>query len=267
MNGTVFDHLMAAHWLVLASISNPNPMSKPLRDFLVEYYVYTATLSMVSIDARVSSQFLLGDEVQAHARNLTSNRYVGSLCGCWLELLLLIPNIFAIGRRFSAETEASRPVTADDFADFVDVQSRINSWSPLASVHPNVALAGRVFQQAMLIYLYTALQSLSSAANGRHESIIQSAVDEALSILDELPPSARVNTSLCWPIAVIGSCAGEETQRIRLCSRLDIMFAGIGLGNIRQTRVLLDHLWRMDSPDPWKICRVMQEHQIWISFA
>ncbi|KAH6962468.1 fungal-specific transcription factor domain-containing protein [Ilyonectria sp. MPI-CAGE-AT-0026] len=267
ISGTVFDHLVAAQWLLLACLSDSDPICAALKDFLVEYYVYTATLSMVSIDVRVGHQLLLGDELKAHAEKLVSSSYVGSLCGCWLELLLQIPTILSIGRRFLAETEAARPIAADDFAVFANMHNSIESWSPPAAAQPDVALAGRIFQKAMIVYLYTTLQTLPGAADGRHRYTIQTAVDEALSCLAAMPPSARVNTSLCWPIAIVGSCVTAETQKEFLRNRLKFMFDAIGLGNIRQTAVLLDLVWDKPDAGPWNICQVMQEHQIWISFA
>ncbi|OAA64735.1 C6 transcription factor [Niveomyces insectorum RCEF 264] len=282
-NGTVFDHLMAAQWLLQAFLAQKSIVPKGLRDFLIEYYVYTSTLSMVSIDCRVSPQCLLGDDLAAHGRALAQAGYLGSLCGCWLELLLVIPAIFNIGRRFlSAEAEAdplAQPATADDFALFAQVHHQIQSWAPDASVRPDVALAGRLFQQAMVVYLYTALNSLTTTTTAttnttnnnegspHHTLVVQTAVAEALSYLAQIPPAARINTSLCWPIAVVGSCAVREEQRSFIRTRLDVMFKAIGLGNISQTAMLLDRVWESPPPGPWNICRVMQEHQIWISFA
>ncbi|KAL1864990.1 hypothetical protein VTK73DRAFT_5540 [Phialemonium thermophilum] len=269
INGTVFDHLMAARWLLLAFLAQKSTVPRSLRDFLIEYYVYTASLSMVSIDSRVSPQCLLGDELEAHGRALVRDRYVGSLCGCWLELLLSIPTIFNIGRRFLADAEAARPATADDFALFATTYNQIQSWTPDASVHPDVALAGRFYQQAMIVYLYTALDSISAGkeAGLHHASVVQTAVSDALGYLAQIPPTARINTSLCWPIAVVGSCVAREDQKDLLRARLDAMFKAIGLGNICQTSVLLERVWETPDSDPWNICHVMQEHQIWISFA
>lgn len=260
---------MTAHWLLQALFENQSAqVSNQLRTFLIEYYVHTASTSMISIDPRVGPQFLLADDFEAHARTLEAGSYVGSLCGCWLDLLLLIPPIFNLGRRFLADDDAAVPITGDDFMHFASLHSQIGSWSPNSLVHPDIALAGRIFQEAMLVYLYTALNPLSSTSSApTHASTVNDAVGRALTYLAELAPTARVNTSLCFPIAVIGSCAYSAEQRYYLRARLDIMFSAIGLGNIRQTAVLLERVWESSNPDPWNICRVMQEHQIWISFA
>lgn len=241
-------------------------------DFLVEYYVYTATLSIVSIDCRVGPQFLLSESLEAYAHTLISRGYVGSLCGCWLELLLHIPVIFQIGRRFLAEGEASRPINADDFSLFAHVQASIKNWAPSTELRPDVALAGRIYQQAMLLYLYTALAPISGAGGGdtggTHGAAVAEALDHAFEHLERLAMDARINTSLCWPIVVIGSCVADgEERRALLRTRLDVMFATIGLGNIRQTGALLEQIWKVPGVNPWSVCQVMLDSQIWISFA
>lgn len=280
VNGRVFDHLIAAHPLLQNLLLQNPTVPRQLLDFLVEYYVYTATLSIVSIDGRIGPQFLLAESVEAHARVLIARDYVGSLCGCWLALLLQIPTIFQMGRRFLAESEGSRPVDADDFALFADIQSVIRSWAPPASLQPEVAVAGRIYQQAMLLYLYTALAPIAGPAGqgGKHGAAVAQALDDAFDHLGRLGMDARINTSLCWPIVVIGTCLGaaDETRRGLLRARLDVMFTIIGLGNIRQTAALLERIWEEEeeggeeegpAANPWSLCQVMQDTQIWISFA
>jgi hypothetical protein len=54
-----------------------------------------------------------------------------------------------------------------------------------------------------------------------------------------------------------------------LRTRLQTMLDTIGLGNMRQTLVLLEHIWEQppEQVSPWMLCRAMRERQIWISFA
>ncbi|KAG7044517.1 c6 transcription factor, partial [Colletotrichum scovillei] len=257
---------------------------------LGQYYVYTATLSIVSIDARVSDQlFLIGDLIPL-ARDLVATSYIGSMCGCWLDLLLLIPSIFEFARRLSSHAEDTdwRP-SANDFFIFAQLQRQIQDWKPnLAASSDVVVLAGYIYQKAILLYLYTALYPLPrddhDLHNENHEyeddssvKMTQAALSEAIASLAQLPPSVQINTSLCWPIAVVGSCVVDQGQRTFLRERLEHTFSAIGLGNIRQTSMLLQHMWEerdgagavggtVDS-GPWSICRVMNERQLWNPFA
>ncbi|KAJ3951336.1 hypothetical protein N0V92_012263 [Colletotrichum tropicale] len=273
INGTTYDHLIAAKSLIVPSLPLLISLPKSMRQFLVEYYVYTATLSMISIDARISDQYFLDNDMALLATELVAESYVGNLCGTWLNLILLIPPIFDLARRVQTRsgTAGWRP-SADEFMLFAQLQSQVQAWTPNPAVSPDVALAGYVYHKAVTLYLYTALHPLSGDENGIMAVATQTALAEALSHLAQLDPTVRVNTSLCWPIAVIGSCVVDEGQRTFLRERLGHTFASIGLGNIRQTSVLLQHIW--DEEDaaavrsgPWSVCRVMNEHQIWISFA
>ncbi|KAK1624904.1 fungal-specific transcription factor domain-containing protein [Colletotrichum phormii] len=274
INGAIFDHLMAAQPLLLPSLTLRSRIPKGLQDFLTEYYVYTATLSMISIDARVNDQLFLSSDLVPLATDLVAASYVGSLCGCWLDLLLLIPSIFELDRRLLSHTEdpSWRP-SANDFF----------TWTPNLAVSSEIiVLAGYVYQKAVLLYLYTTLYPLSQDDGDRHRddddlsvTMTQAALSEALASLAQLPPNVQVNTSLCWPIAVVGSCVVDEGQRSFLRERLEHTFSAIGLGNMRQTSVLLQHIWDdcdkkgggiVDS-GPWSKCRVMNDRQLWISFA
>ncbi|KAE8349573.1 fungal-specific transcription factor domain-containing protein [Aspergillus coremiiformis] len=270
MNGTIFDHLSAANSLLthLLSLSDA-AVTKDLKDFVIEYYTYTAAVSMISIDARVSHQLLLNFDLEQKARQLLQSEYVGNLCGCWLELLLMIPCIFDLGRQWMMLDDQLTMPTADNIAMFASLQCQIVRWNPFPSVTPEVFLAGRVFQHAMLLYLYTSLGSFSRTEHGMHQGLINTAITEAMSYLNQLSATARINSGLCWPIAVVGSCLCDVEQQEQLRQRLTTMVNTFGLGNMQRTLLLLEHMWDMplEEAGPWNICRAMQQHQIWISFA
>ncbi|KAK2016940.1 hypothetical protein LZ32DRAFT_600950 [Colletotrichum eremochloae] len=276
VNGTILDHLMAAQSLILPFLSANNTLlHKSLKDFLTEYYLYTATVSMISIDARLSDQLFLSNDLLLLATELVASSYIGSLTGCWLDLILLIPSVFDLGRRMMGHEENSNwQPSADDFILFAQLLSQIQNWQPNPTVSENVALAGYIYQKALLLYLHTALHPLSQHNGTLHSVAVEAAVSGALSHLARLDPSVRINTSLCWPITIIGSCVTDKGQQAFLHERLGHMFATIGLGNIRQTSVLLQHVWDHNEvtpadvgAGPWNVCRVMNEKQIWISFA
>ncbi|KAF7715446.1 Fungal Zn(2)-Cys(6) binuclear cluster domain-containing protein [Penicillium ucsense] len=270
MTGTVFDHLSAAHTLLVKLLEQSDTaVPRELKDFVIEYYVYTATVSMISIDARLSGQLFLNFDLEQRARDILRTQYVGNLCGCWLELLLLIPCIFDLGRQWMMDDAPSTLPTADEMAMFASVQAQILRWSPYSFVEPEVYLAGFVFQQAMLIYLYTSLGGYTYAPDGMYRGLVQTAVTEALSYLEKISPQARINSGLCWPIAVVGSCLEHPEQRDSMRARLTAMAEHFGLGNMQRTQLLLEAMWELSPADagPWNICRTMQAKQIWISFA
>lgn len=236
---------------------------------MIEYYAYTASVSMISVDARLSGQLFLNFDLEQRARQLLSTQYVGNLCGCWLELLLLIPCIFDLGRQWMMEDAQAIIPTADEIAMFASIQAQILRWSPYAHVIPEVYLAGLIFQQAMLVYLYTSLGSYQYAPDGMYKGLIETALTDAMSYLDDLSPQARINSGLCWPIAVVGSCLSTPEHQERLRTRLGAMSSHFGLGNMHRTLLLLEAMWQLSPSEagPWNICRTMQQNQIWISFA
>ncbi|KAJ5301502.1 hypothetical protein N7508_006365 [Penicillium antarcticum] len=270
MNGTIFDHLSAANSLLVKLLAqSDSAVPRDLKDFVIEYYTYTATVSMISIDARYSGQLFLNLDLEERSRELLRTQYVGNLCGCWLELLLLIPCIFDLGRQWIMD-DAQAPVpTADDFAMFASIQAQVLRWSPYPSVGPEVHVAGLIFQQAILIYLYTSLEGFRHTPDGIYRGLLDNAVTEAMSYLSELSPNERINSGLCWPIAVVGSCLVTPDQQAQLRARLTAMTEAFGLGNMHRTLLLLEAMWLlpMSEAGPWNICRAMQQNQIWISFA
>ncbi|KAE8315514.1 fungal-specific transcription factor domain-containing protein [Aspergillus transmontanensis] len=265
-NGTVFDHLLAARSLV-PRVLTWRDMAVPdeLRNFLFEYYIYTATTSLVSIDAQFTPQVLLCDELLQVGQTLATSGYLGSLCGCWLELLLFIPRIFDLRRRWLGRS--TNNVVADQVTTYAIIQSQIMQWEPHQSAPYEVALVGHIYQQAILLYLYTILETPGQDAQGIHATTIQVAVTKAMLYLDQLLPTRQINTSLCWPIAVVGSCVTCRRQQDKIRNRLDTMSNTIGLGNIKKTRDILEHMWLGTESGPWEISKAMQAAEIWISFA
>jgi hypothetical protein len=239
-----------------------------LRTFIIEYFAYTATISMISISPTVAATPLLSPELELEAQHLVESGHIGQLCGSWLQLLLLIPRICNFAHRVKSKDIRPPLPAADDFLDFSLLQSEILSYTTSPFATPEVTICGFIFQQALHLYLLTAL-GVHGSSHGLHQMNIDSAVSQGFIYLDEVPAIARINTSLCWALAVIGSCTTDEAQRDKLRQRLDIMFFTIGLGNIRSTSILLEHMWKrpLEEQGPWSISQVMQEHELWISFA
>jgi len=243
-----------------------------LPDFLVEYYMHTAASSMISTDFHQSNHSLLSPHIEDAARTLVNRKYIGQLCGCWLELLLLIPQVFQLGQSIMGETdgEQRRPPSTDDIISFGFLQSQILAFFPSPIASPYSQLAGIVFKQGVLLYLWSILGTpQTSPAGSAHRDLMEGAIAEAITALSQFPASVRVNTSLCWPLAVIGCCTADPGVQEILRARLQTMIDTIGLGNMRETLVLLERVWSqpVEETSPWTLYKTMQDQQIWISFA
>ncbi|CVL02568.1 related to C6 transcription factor [Fusarium mangiferae] len=268
-NGVIFDHIQAVGPLVTDLLTRlPHLLPDGLCAFVTEYYVYTAIISMISTDPSASTRLVLSPDLEHKAQSLVGSGYVGQLCGSWLSLLLLIPRIFDFGhRRVAASVDPPFPA-ADDFLNFGSLQFEITSFVPSPSASSEVTICGYIFQQALHLYLITALGVGDERQVTQHMSL-EHILASAFIYLEQLPASARINTSMCWALAVIGSCTTDEERRETLRQRLQTMFLTIGLGNISSTLSLLEHIWMRPQREqsPWIICRIMYEHEIWISFA
>lgn len=272
VHGAIFNHLTAASTLLVNLLcKEKSSIPNEMRKFLVEYYTYAATLSMISINPHSSTQSMLMPELENMACELASENYVGHLCGCWLELLLLIPRIFELGcRALTGETGNSPNFpSSDDFVAFGSLQIQILSYSPNPTVNLEVSLAGRIFQKTILLYLLTIFSAFPSENAGSYSNLVSSTIVEAISLLETVPAQHRINTSLCWPIAVLGSSISDDYHQRILRTRLHTMLQSIGLGNIHRTLLLLEQMWLLppEGRSPWTIYKSMQDHSIWISFA
>lgn len=226
---------------------------------------------MLSIDFRYGSQPFFNPDIEQAAETLVAKHYIGQLCGAWLELLLLIPKIFQLGQRMIGNVmSGKKPASPETIITFGRFQSQIQAYCPASSVSASTSTAGLVFKQAVLLYLWTILRNpLKHSTDDGFSDLISGAVNEGFTHLGHLSTTERVNTSLCWPLTIIGCCTADLAIRSQLRERLQIMSRTIGLGNMKRTLALLDHVWKGDAENisPWTLHKSMQEHQMWISLA
>ncbi|KAJ6786619.1 hypothetical protein PWT90_10654 [Aphanocladium album] len=269
IHGTIFDHLRASESMLNLLLTRPkSEIPDDLPDFLVEFAIHMTVTSMMSTDPKRAPPEL-SPTIEGLARSLISKGYIGQLSGCWLELLLLIPQVYHLGHRIMASRAADGTLAPapDDIITFGMLQAQIIAFCPDLSVNPYSRLAGLVFKQGVLLYLWSILGTPHGST--AHGTLMASAVAEALALLAQFPATLRINTSLCWPLIVIGCCTTDLDAQQLLRERLQAMHGTIGLGNMKETLILLEHIWTKPAADvsPWKLSEVMQERQVWISFA
>ncbi|KAF5719751.1 C6 transcription factor [Fusarium mundagurra] len=192
IHGTIFDHLTASKSLVSTLLTGTQSMVyDDLPDFLIEYYMHIAATSMISIDPQYNSQSLLSPDIEVRARNLVARKYVGQLCGCWLEILILISQIFHLGQVMSSPTvDGEISPSPDNIVNFAFLQSQVMGFFPDPSVTPYTRLAGLVWKQAALLYLWTVLGKPHQQPEGSFQrALVESAVAEAVALLDQFPAS------------------------------------------------------------------------------
>ena len=267
MAGASFSHLQAAKSLLVDLVSSTNSVPKKLMNFIVEYYLFNATHSMISMD--VADRPYLDPQLQQAGHSLVAENYVGHMCGCWLSLLLLIPEIVHLKHEIDLESDGSGRLSPDCAVSFASLQLKITQYQPAAQIEEEVLLCGKVYQQTMTLYLLTTLRGPGQSTEGAHQTAIDSAITQAFHHLQKIPLAARSSTILLWPLTVLGSCISDEGKRNFVRARLRSMSETLGFATMRNTWNLLEHIWKEGRSDigPWTLWRAMRERQIWLLFA
>ncbi|KAL7623799.1 hypothetical protein AAE478_005352 [Parahypoxylon ruwenzoriense] len=269
-HGAILTHLAVAGTLLPIVLRRATQqVSNAFRNFIIEYYVYTATLSIISMKPEAMEQFMLPTEAKDEAQRLSESGYTGNLCGCWLKLLLLIPDIVQFNATLQAGRNTDFGISHDAFAKFAKLQADILSWSPYQGASKDQVVSGRIYQQALLLYLYTCLARSTQHGQRIYAGIITAAAQKGMSLLQQLSPGGRPDTTLCWPIAVIGSCITYEVQQEIIRNRLVVMADALSFGNIERILSVLGLLWSSheDGRDPWALSRIMQEHNFVVALC
>ncbi|KAK2013500.1 hypothetical protein LZ32DRAFT_637639 [Colletotrichum eremochloae] len=271
--GAIFKHLKVADTLIVSvlrsTISSGHKSS--LEDFLVEFYIYVVTLSLVSLEPQQYDQFQMHDLVQSRAHVLASESFVGNLCGCWIELLLLIPRInrFAAQNTPLSATETT-PITGDRVAHFAMLHAETLAWSPYKVASPILRSSGIFYQNAVLLYLYTSAFEPAVPLNSLSADLVSTTISAALSRLEEIDPTDPINTLLCWPVAIVGACLSDEEQRDLVRQRLKKLEGSLTIANITDLLSLLEALWDDTAgayAGPWGLHRLMKARNLWFSMA
>jgi hypothetical protein len=69
---------------------------------------------------------------------------------------------------------------------------------------------------------------------------VERAFIDAAKLFESLPVNLPISTALCWPLAILGTCARQVGQRIMFRQRLEDMYNFLKLGNIQETKRLLN---------------------------
>lgn len=270
-DGAIFKHISAADAIVSSVLSDPFiGQRSPLSDFLVEFYVYVSTLSLISLNPERCETLKMNGKIETRAHELADSSYVGSLCGCWIELLLLIPRINAFAMHSPTLENLSPEALRERFATFATLQLEIISWTPYPDSNSVLRSSGLFYKQALLLYLYTSTLGPSNGGESSTASdLVESTIASALFYLADIPPDTQTNTLLCWPIAIVGACILDSPRRTMIRQRLERLQELLALGNIQNTATILDALWAdtAEPASPWRLHTLMKERNLSFSFA
>lgn len=189
----------------------------------------------------------------------SSYRTKGALFGCAQELYRLVPRATLASVRVRiADVDSSSNLRTQlhEISTLYNVTSR---WKP-ESDDATFKIAGRIFQQALLTLLSAAFHDLKEFdVDGMIEfpnvdiSPVKELISQAITLLDEMPVRSAISTTLCWPLAVLGSYATVRSHRVTIQSFLVDMEMVFGFRNMGQTRSLLESIWTRNGAIPGSI--------------
>jgi hypothetical protein len=91
----------------------------------------------------------------------------------------------------------------------------MSSWVPQLDADLDWVVCGRIYQQALMVYLETARIEV--------ETDITQYIHATIDLLDILPQTAPTSVTLCWPLVMIGSRTTNEEYPEIIRQRLEAM--------------------------------------------
>lgn len=187
-----------------------------MRGFLLEMFTYFFTLSAFS-----HGRFLFISQIRQLFGSplLMRHQSYGMLLGTSREL-------FHIIIRFAQLCHQSKPEDSDTVEkrmELISLEWRLRNWQfASADVDPDdlvdgdVMLASELYRLACLVSVVKAMDPLLAT----NSPAVQELVSVFIATLEKLPLESPVNTTLCWPLVVVGCYALVGTHRRIISARL-----------------------------------------------
>jgi hypothetical protein len=247
-------------------------LDKGIRTFLTERVSYMITLAQISMGNN-SDQSVLDDTALLFSTIYTTPHIKGSSSsGCVHDLFYLIPRISAAAHRGSTEIESLAQLTPETVAEYESLLRLVSSWKP--STNDDLYnLCGRVYQQALLVYLTSVLDT-ESQSHPISTEVYPPTMREAFNCIKALLDSttldaAPIATTLCWPLAILGSCARTRFDQNFIDTKLAMLVDAYASQSVQDTRDLLQRLWKSAGPrayTPLELAKLMRKEDIAILF-
>lgn len=240
------------------------------RAFIIEHFIYVAVLSDISLGVE-SYKWVLEDAMLLIPMiSKSEHKATGMFCGAAHDLFQLIPQVTVFSRKLIKEQDESTELSSETLSTYKSLRSSIITWRSTSS-NEGFTISGKIYQQALLVYLEASMSRIeqsgpisTTAAASREE-----AIDTATTLLESLPLDTDIATTLCWPIAIIGSCATLPRHQQTITQRLKLMHCMLGFGNLSTTQRLLRTIWADNSSGragPWSIEPLMRKEGEIIAF-
>ncbi|RJE27590.1 C6 transcription factor [Aspergillus sclerotialis] len=257
---SIFRHLAALRSLARSVFQNTQTQAGcDAIGLAAECYAYLLVLSGTSGKETLDEKIITDSNFIFDFLDNSSYRTKGALFGCAQELYRLVPRATLASMRVRIADLDSSSNLQIQLSEIVTLYNVASRWEP-ESDDATFKTAGRIFQQALLTLLSAALHGLKEfdvdeviENPGINVSPVKDLISQAITLLDEMPVRSAISTTLCWPLAVLGSYATIRSHRVTIQSFLVDMEMVFGFRNMGQTRSLLESIWSRNSPIPASI--------------
>ena len=185
------------------------------------------------------------------------------------ELFRLIPRVSVLARQRRDEMRTG--TTSWDTTDqYFELHALISLWQPNSNDETQ-NFCGTLLQQALLAYLAASFDDEAQDLNALNDYTlsIQSAFDTIIPIMNSIPPDSPLSTTLCWPLAILGSCARTGEHRDFVKNRLGVLSEFYASQSVKDTRSLLEKMWEDGAPrkaNPLSFEDVMRREKMTVLF-
>ena len=193
------------------------------------------------------------------------------MCSCAPELFRLIPLVSTLSQRMASERESLGFCSWKTISSVLSTRSTLHHWSSMSSDSETVACS-RIYQQALIVYLEMTLSN-----NNHNEKIVSildsvgtvhKAFDTVFVILDQVPVTSPISTTICWALAILGSCAKDSQHQNMIKRRLLEIASHSGVKHMRETAFFLEKLWSKNgATDPLSLAQLMKEFRVEVYFV
>lgn len=258
--GNMFHHMKATEQLLLAKAMPLTDQNDPnLRTFILEWYSYISALSAICYAKSNNFSTPLFDGICDELLAQGASR-PGVLFGCSRELFVLIPRVILIAQRIPQEQEEDGCISCPTSLERDRLLHSVQTWKPSSSANADCAAAGKIYQLALSALLQIDMDNAT----------LQHHVASVASLLQALPISSQVTTTLCWPLSILGSLARLDSCKSSIRCYLELLATRYRFGNFQQSLHLLDTLWK-ENEAPIKsilsIQSVMKRNGYYFTFA
>lgn len=264
------EHLKASRILMREALSLPEArFSSKTKKFLAERLMYMIAVSHITMGCdsdgwvvRETTDLRQLVETSSSTGNTSSSGYLH-------DLIEHVPAVSILARR-RHEEKAAGVYTSDTAMQLQAIRARILLWRPntLDAIQNS---CGTVYQQALLAYIACACPTAKLDANS--EDLSMATVDQAFSVImpivSSIPQNSPVANMLCWPLAILGSCAQKQGHRNFITGYFDILCETYASESLRDTQGLLLKLWHYSGTDrlsPLDFADMMKQEKMTVLF-